>query len=93
MAATNTNPILFHNVMRIHDGHLDRFKVAIRDAVAFVAENGTPLMIQVFLDEENMLAHSIQLHRDSESILRYREIADDGITNVMEHVRHEVARF
>ncbi|MDS1271528.1 hypothetical protein RIF23_14610 [Lipingzhangella sp. LS1_29] len=80
-----SSPIILHNVMRIHDGQLEEFTAAIHAAVDHVERNGTPLMVQVFLDPENMLAHSIQLHRDSESIERHVDIAAQGIARVMDH--------
>ncbi|MGK8524834.1 hypothetical protein ACRS6B_26330 [Nocardia asteroides] len=77
--------ILFHNTMRITDGHLEQFKVAVQRAVAFVAEHGPQLMVQVFLDEDRGLAHSFQLYRDSEAVLAHWKLSDPYIQDVMEH--------
>ncbi|MEU1959125.1 hypothetical protein [Nocardia sp. NPDC019304] len=77
--------ILFHNTMRITDGHLEQFKVAVERAVAFVAEHGPQLMVQVFLDEDRGLAHSFQLYHDSEAVLAHWKLSDPYIQDVMEH--------
>ena len=86
-ASTGTEdaPILFHNTMRITEGHLDQFRAAVRRAVEFVAEHGPRLMVQVYLDEERGLAHSFQLYRDSESVLAHWKMSDPYIREVMEH--------
>ncbi|MFI2281933.1 hypothetical protein [Nocardia beijingensis] len=77
--------ILFHNTMRITDGHLEQFKVAVQRVVAFVAEHGPQLMVQVFLDEDRGLAHSFQLYPDSEAVLAHWKLSDPYIQDVMEH--------
>ncbi|MFI9537875.1 hypothetical protein ACIG56_32120 [Nocardia fusca] len=77
--------ILFHNTMRITDGHIDEFKTAVRRAVDFVSEHGPQQMVQVFLDEERGLAHSFQLYPDSEAVLAHWKLADPYIQGVMEH--------
>ncbi|MBM7169642.1 hypothetical protein JQK87_14695 [Streptomyces sp. G44] len=90
MKITDSGTILFRNTMRITDGHLDGFRHAIARAVAFTEEHGPQLMVEVFIDEERMLAHSFQLYRDSDAIRAHRELSDPYIREVMEHctVRH-----
>ncbi|WP_020666502.1 hypothetical protein [Amycolatopsis nigrescens] len=85
MDAPEDAPILFHNTMRIKDGHLAGFREAIRQAVEFVEEHGPQLMVEVFIDEDRLLAHSFQLYRDSESILAHWRLSDPYIREVMEH--------
>ncbi|WP_199429736.1 hypothetical protein [Qaidamihabitans albus] len=85
MRTRQDEPILFHNTMTITEGHLDGFKHAIRKAVEFVSEHGPQLMVEVFIDEENMLAHSFQLYRDSEAVLAHWRMSDPYIRDVMEH--------
>ncbi|MFH8931057.1 hypothetical protein [Streptomyces pristinaespiralis] len=85
MEITNSGTILFRNTMRITDGHLDGFRHAIARAVAFAQENGPQLMVEVFVDEERMLAYSFQLYRDSDSIRTHWRLSDPYIREVMEH--------
>lgn len=77
--------ILFHNTMRITDGHLEAFTAAIQRAVAFVEEHGPQLMVNVYLDEENGLAHSFQLYPDSDAVLAHWKLSDPYIQDVMGH--------
>ncbi|MBF6169065.1 hypothetical protein IU486_30625 [Streptomyces gardneri] len=77
--------ILFHNTMRITEGHLEQFEAAVQRAVAFVEEHGPQLMVQVFLDEERGVAHSFQLYRDSEAVLAHWKMSDPYIKDVMAH--------
>lgn len=67
MSPTHDGPILFRNTVRIADGHLEDFKQAVRRAVAFVDEHGPQLIVDVFIDEQRMLAYSFQLYRDWDS--------------------------
>lgn len=85
MEITKSNTILFRNAMRITDGHLDGFRRAIAQAVAFAQEHGPQLMVEVFIDEERMLAHSFQLYRDSDAIRTHWRLSDPYIREVMEH--------
>lgn len=78
-------PLLMHNTMRVTDGHLDAFKDAIRRSVQFAEQHGPQLMVQVFLDEPAMLAHSFQLFADSAAVRRHWELADHVIGEVMAH--------
>ncbi|WP_306360579.1 hypothetical protein [Nocardia sp. CC227C] len=57
----------------------------MRRAVAFVAEHGPQLTVQVFLDEERGLAHSFQLYPDSEAVLAHWKLSDPYIQDVMKH--------
>jgi hypothetical protein len=50
-----------------------------------VNENGPQLMVQTFIDEEQLTAVSYQLYRDSEAILEHWRLADPYITEVMQH--------
>lgn len=81
----NQNVLLFRNTMRITDGHLDDFKKAIAEAVQFAEENAPQLMVEVFLDEVNMVAHSIQLYRDTDAVRLHWKLSDPYIRAVMEH--------
>lgn len=83
--------LLFSNTMRIAEGHLAEFVDAIRVAVEFAERNGPQLMVQTFIDEQRMLAHSYQVYRDSESVLVHWQQSDPYISKVMEHC--SVARF
>ncbi|MDA2812683.1 hypothetical protein O4J56_18710 [Nocardiopsis sp. RSe5-2] len=91
MANTHDDVVLFHNTMRIHDGHLEDYRRAVDRAVGFVREHGPQLMVEVFIDEERMLGHSFQLHTGSESIRRHMAMSDPYIKDVMEYC--EVADF
>lgn len=77
--------ILFRNTMKITEGHIDAFKQAVRKAVIFVGENGPQLMVQTFIDEEQLTAISYQLYRDSEAILEHWRLADPYIAEVMQY--------
>ncbi|MFE6410085.1 hypothetical protein ACFVOR_24490 [Streptomyces sp. NPDC057837] len=85
MKDTNSSVILFHNTMRIIEGHLDDFRRAIARAVTFVEAHGPQLMVEVYIDEERMLAHSFQLYRDSDAIRTHWRLSDPYIREVMEH--------
>jgi len=61
------------------------FKQAIYAAVDFVSENGPQLMVQTFIDEEQLTAISYQLYRDSEAILEHWRHADPYIAEVMRY--------
>lgn len=81
--------LLFHNTMRITDGHLDDFRKAIADAVGFAERHGPQLMVEVFVDEPKMTAHSFQVFGDSEAVRAHWRLADPYIQGVMEHCRVE----
>lgn len=83
--------ILFHNTMRITEGHRKEFAEAVRRAVAFVEQHGPQLMVQVFWDEADEtaeaagLVHSFQLYRDSAAVLEHWKLSDPYIQAVMAH--------
>ncbi|MGR6919164.1 hypothetical protein ACU635_33370 [[Actinomadura] parvosata] len=81
--------ILFRNTMRITDGHLEDFRNAIARAVEFAQQHGPQLMVQTFVDEKRMLAHSFQLYRDSDAVRLHWKLADPFIQDVMKHCRVE----
>ena len=83
--STRHAPLLLHNTMRITDGHLDEFRAAVERAVEFVEEHGPQLAVQVFIDNDRLLAHSFQLYPDSAAIVRHWELSDPYIAEVMEH--------
>ena len=78
------SPILLHNTMRV-TGDLDAYRTAVADAVSFVEREGPQLMVEVFIDEANRLAHSFQLYQDSEAILAHWKLSDPYIQEVMKH--------
>ncbi|GAA1213894.1 hypothetical protein [Prauserella alba] len=83
--STPSEPLLLHNTMRIMEGHLDEYKHAVTRAVEFVQQHGPQLMVQVFIDDDELLAHSFQLYPDSAAILRHWELSDPYIHEVMRH--------
>jgi hypothetical protein len=85
MRSTRHEPLLLHNTMRIAAGHLDEFRAAVAAAVVFVEQHGPQVMVQVFVDEPRLLAHSFQLYPDSDAILRHWELSDPYIRDVMAH--------
>ncbi|MGW0659969.1 hypothetical protein [Streptodolium elevatio] len=89
MNSDNDAILLFHNTMRITAGHLEGFRKAIADAVGFAERHGPQLMVEVFVDEPEMTAHSFQLFRDSDAVRTHWRLADPYIQGVMEHCRVE----
>ncbi|CAL9328947.1 hypothetical protein [Streptomyces sp. enrichment culture] len=92
MSASSTHDdtfLLFRNTMRITDGRVESFREAISRAVEFARQHGPQLMVQTFVDEERMLAHSFQLYRDSDAVRTHWRIADPYIKDVMAHCRVE----
>ncbi|KAF4407259.1 hypothetical protein [Streptomyces lycii] len=81
--------LLFRNTMRITEGHLDAFRSAVDRAVGFVEQHGPQLMVEVFVDEKQLLAHSFQLYRDSDAVREHWRLSDPYIQDVMEHCRVE----
>lgn len=82
---TIAEALLMHNTMRITDGHLEDFKHAIQQSVEFVEQHGPQLMVQVFIDEEALLAHSFQLYADSAAIRYHWQLSEHVIDEVMKH--------
>lgn len=85
MWSTPNEPLLLHNTMRITEGHLDAFKDAVGRAVEFVEQHGPQLMVQVFIDEDELVAHSFQLYADSAAIRAHWRLSDPYIRDVMLH--------
>ncbi|MFW5419453.1 hypothetical protein J0910_22815 [Nocardiopsis sp. CNT-189] len=86
--------ILFHNTMRVLDGHLAEFRAAIERAVAFVQGEGPQLMVEVFIDEPRMLAHSFQIYAGSDAVRAHWRMSDPYIRGVMEHCEiHDFAVY
>ncbi|MFD5766094.1 hypothetical protein ACFWIN_09770 [Streptomyces sp. NPDC127049] len=77
--------------MRITEGHLEVFRDVVARAVAFAQEHGPQLMVETFVDEEQMLAHSFQLYQDSDAVRLHWKLADPYIQEVMKHC--QVERF
>ncbi|MEU0689983.1 hypothetical protein [Streptomyces uncialis] len=89
MTTSDDAILLFHNTMRITDGHVEGFREAIAQAVGFAERHGPQLMVEVFVDERRMTAHSFQLFRDSDAVRAHWKLADPYIQGVMEHCRVE----
>lgn len=79
-------PILFITTFQIEEGALDKFKEAVRNSTDFLEANGPQLFAEVCIDENEMRAHGVQIHRDSESILRHWQLSDPHMRNVMQHI-------
>jgi len=80
-----TDQILVRNVMKITEGRLEPFREAVREAIAFVKENGPQLMVRTYIDEQEMRAFSFQLYRTSEDVLRHWQMSDPYIQKVSQH--------
>ncbi|MBO8185238.1 hypothetical protein [Streptomyces spirodelae] len=89
MTAYDDALLLFRNTMRITDGHLESFRDAIVRAVDFARQHGPQMMVETFVDEEQLLAHSFQVYRDSDAVRLHWKLADPYIQEVMEHCRVE----
>ncbi|WP_148589896.1 hypothetical protein [Streptomyces sp. WAC01526] len=89
MTAQDATLLIFRNTMRITNGHLDGFREAIAKAVEFAEQHGPQLMVETFVDEQRMLAHSLQIYRDSDAVRLHWKLADPYIQEVMEHCRVE----
>jgi hypothetical protein len=84
-----TDQILLRNVMKITEGRLDLFCEAVSEAVGFVEQHGPQLMVQTFIDREEMRATSFQLYRNSADMLRHWELSDPYIQKVSQHCEVE----
>ncbi|MDH6229022.1 hypothetical protein [Streptomyces sp. MJP52] len=91
MTTHDSTNLLFRNTMRITEGHLEGFRDAVTKAVAFAEQHGPQLMVETFIDEERMLAHSFQLYQDSDAVRLHWKLADPYIQEVMKHC--QVERF
>jgi hypothetical protein len=79
-------PIVFITTLQIHEGRLAELKAAVQQAVEFQEHNGPQLMMGVYIDEEQMQANGVQVHRDSDSILAGWQVADPYMREVMQYV-------
>lgn len=79
-------PIIFITTFLIEEGSLDKFKEAVRKSTNFLQANGPQLLVEVCIDEKEMRAHGIQVHRDSESILSHWQLADPYMRDVMQYI-------
>ncbi len=77
--------ILQITTFKIYPGKLHAFKESIKIAVKFAEEQGPQLLVEVYIDEANMRAHSCQIQRDSEAILAHWRMSDPYIRTVMEN--------
>jgi hypothetical protein len=77
--------ILLINTMQIHPGELEDFKASVQRSIEFVETNGPQLLVEVYVNEENMQAYSVQFYSDSESMLFHWQISDPYIHDVMQH--------
>ena len=78
--------IIFITTFQIENGALEKFKEAVRKSTDFLETNGPQLMAEVCIDENEMRAHGVQVHRDSESILTHWKLADPYMRDVMQHI-------
>jgi hypothetical protein len=81
-----SGPIVFITTFQIENGALEKFKEAARKSTDFLEANGPQLMAEVCIDENEMRAHGIQVHRDSESILTHWQLADPYMRDVMQYI-------
>ncbi|MFJ4819623.1 hypothetical protein [Streptomyces sp. NPDC088801] len=87
--APDRGMLLFRNTMRITEGHLDAYREAVEKAVRFVEQHGPQVMVEVFIDEQTLLAHSFQMYRDSDSVRAHWRMSEPYIKEVMKHCRVE----
>ena len=83
--ANLTGLIIFITTFRIKNGALEEFREAVRKSMDFLAANGPQLLAEVCIDESEMRAHGIQIHRDSGSILSHWQLADPHMRDVMQY--------
>jgi GrpB-like predicted nucleotidyltransferase (UPF0157 family) len=55
--------ILLINTMQIEHGKLEASKESVNNSLAFVEMNGPQLMVEVYVDKENLRAYSFQVYR------------------------------
>jgi hypothetical protein len=79
-------PIIFITTSQIQNGALERVKEAVRKSVDFIETNGPQLMAEAYIDENELRFHSIQIHRDSKSILTHWKLADPYMRDVMRYI-------
>ena len=78
--------IVFVTTFQIENGVLEKFKEAVRKSIDFIEANGPQLMTEICIDENEMRAHGIQVHRDSNSILTHWGLADPYMRDVMQYI-------
>jgi hypothetical protein len=81
-----SGPIVFITTFQIKKGALEKFKEAVRKSMDFLEINGPQLMAEVCINENEMRAHGVQVHRDSESILTHWQLADPHMRDVMQYI-------
>ena len=79
-------PIVFITTFQIEKGALEKFKEAARKSTDFLEVNGPQLLAEVCIDENEMRAHGVQIHRNSESILTHWQLADPYMRDVMQYI-------
>ena len=79
-------PIIFITTFQIEKGALEKFKEAVQKSTHFIETNGPQLMAEMCIDENEMRAHGVQIHRDSESILTHWQLADPYMRDVMQYI-------
>jgi hypothetical protein len=79
-------PIVFVTTFQIENGALEKLKEAVKKSTDFLEANGPQLMAEVCIDEGEMRAHGVQVHRDSESILTHWRLADPYMRDVMQYI-------
>ncbi|HEX6011168.1 MAG TPA: hypothetical protein VFY87_05045 [Geminicoccaceae bacterium] len=72
------------STFEIHKGELEAFKDSVTKAVAFAEANGPQLLVEVYIDEGVIRAHSCQIQPDSEAVLAHWRLSDPYIRGVME---------
>lgn len=77
--------LIFRNTMRITPGHVDEYRKAIMDAVGFAEAHAPQVMVDVFIDEDELTATSFQLYAGSDDVLVHWQLSDPYIAAVMEH--------
>lgn len=78
--------IVFITTSQIQNGALEKVKEAARKSVDFIEANGPQLLAEVCIDENELRFHSVQVHRDSESILTHWQLADPYMRDVMQYI-------
>ena len=81
-----SGPIVFITTFQIKNSALEKFKEAVRKSMDFLETNGPQLMAEVCIDDNELRFRSIQIHRDSESILTHWQLADPYMRDVMQYI-------
>ena len=77
--------LLFRNTMKIAPGRLDEYRRAIEAAVDFAEQHAPQIMVDVFIDEEQLTATSFQIYTDSDAVLEHWKLSDPYIAEVMKY--------